>query len=544
MDEALRLVPRDTAICVVIRDLRTHGENVSRSPFVRWLKESPVLTQFGDPADLQKLQDLEKFLADQFGATPAELLADVLGDVVVLAYQPGPPGQPDQETGVVLVRPRKPEVLLRIIGKVNVLQRLSGEVRAVEERNYRGRTYSTREKSTGGSEFYFLRDGTFAFSGSRQGIERVIDQELTAPPTTELLPPLATALRSLGVADRMVVGWFNPRGFDSELKTKLEAAKGVNESAFLSQFLTVWSATDGIALYAHPGTGLELGCIVSADLNRLPKEIRDLLTPAPGSSQLWSFVPGDAMFAAAGRVNLTRLLRAVSIFLPSEGRDGLKTALDQGLAPLVGRERLPRLLDAIGPDWGIWVSAPEAGTASWLPEWTVAVKLPDDADLRRSTTQIVDFGVHLLRIDYNRKHDDQIDLIEETRDGLNLKVLENHRAFLPGFRPTYAVKDGYLVIGGSPETVRRFKPASVARANQTPVARVAVHPLRDYLRANRGSLVEVAARDGKKPKSVIEQELTQFDSILGAFERVELRPVADGKTLRLVLQIDFVKPLK
>jgi hypothetical protein len=545
VDEALRLVPPSTTIAVVVRDLRTRGETIADSPFVGWLKESPVFAQFGDPKDLQKFQELERFVADQLGATPRELVSDVLGDAIVFAYQPGPPGKPDLETGVILIRPRKPDVMTRVIDKLNALQKLTGEIVSVQEKSYRDRSFYIREKKTGGHEFYFLRNGTFAFSGSERGIEQVIDQEDTAPATADRPSPLATSLRSLGVADRMMVFWINPRGFDAELKSKQDASKNTSESAFLAQFRNLWSATRGIAVYAHPDTGLALGCVVSIESGRLPQEIRDLVTVDPTPSSLWKAVPENAIFAAAGRISVSGVLRGIATFLPVEGQDGLKSTLEEGLAPLVGRERFPRFMETIGPDWAVWITPSAAGANTWLPEWTVAVKLPPDPDLVRSTLQIVDFGAHLMRIDYNRKHDDQIDLIEDLKNGLSVKVLSNDRGFPPGFRPSYAVVEGHLVFAGNPDQVRRFRPVVSGRSRQKPPSvYLSTASLLQYLDANHEKLVDAAASNGEKSRPTVDRELRQFEQFLGAFRTVEIHHSANDHTFRIDLQIELVKPLK
>ena len=45
------------------------------------------------------------------------------GDVVVFAYRPGPPGQPEREQGLALLRARDDALLARLIERINEFER-------------------------------------------------------------------------------------------------------------------------------------------------------------------------------------------------------------------------------------------------------------------------------------------------------------------------------------------------------------------------------------------------------------------------------------
>ena len=58
-DELLRLVPDDTAICLVVQGLRERSKAVAESPFAEWAqkKYQPAI---GSAPELQKFQEVEK----------------------------------------------------------------------------------------------------------------------------------------------------------------------------------------------------------------------------------------------------------------------------------------------------------------------------------------------------------------------------------------------------------------------------------------------------------------------------------------------------
>jgi hypothetical protein len=542
--EVLRLVPPETRICLVVRDLRTHLRAIEGSPFEKWLEQSPLGKKLTDPAEMAKIEQLETFLKEQFGVGFDQLIDDILGDVVVFAYQPGPPDKPDEELGVAFVNARKPDLLAALVEKLNDFQKKTGEIKSVRPMTHQGQPYFEREKSTGDREYYFVRGGILAFSAQERAIRQVIEQD-AAPPGQP--GRVAAEIAALGLADGCVVCWFDPRGFDAELAVNAEATEDDSERAFLTQFTRVWAAIDGFALYAHPGRGLELGVVTRFDREKLPKEIRELALPTGGGSALWAAVPDDAILAVGGRLDVPRLLAGVEAFLPPEGKAGLKKAVEEGLAPVVGRDKLPAVLAGLGPDWAVWVTAPGETSSAFLPEWTAALKLSGDkggVDVGRTVLQAVDFAAQMARFAYNREHVDQIELTEESRDGVTVKVLSNEKGFPAGLRPSYGLKAGYLVVASSPDGVRRFNPPTGPAAGaKAPMVRFSARHLRGYLEAHRGAIVKAATRWSGRPAKEIEHDLAELSAVLEAFDKVELRHTAGDGKVRLSLHVEFVAPL-
>jgi hypothetical protein len=530
VEDLLQLVSPDAAMTVVIRDLKTHARAVAGSPFVKWLDESPLGRQFADPKDRQKLQEVEKYLTAQLGLTTDQLLDDIFGDAIAFAYQPGPGGKPEGEAGVFLVRARNPELLAKFVDGFNRTQQESGELKAVAERTHRDRVYRVREKPDGGREFFYVNARTLAFSEHEPAIRAVIDRELSADRSASAV---AAGIARLGLADRLAVCWFAPRLFDAELAAKAESAPSANEKAFLTEFRKVWAATDGVALYAHPDRGLEVGVAVSTDPAKLPAATRDVLFPPTGEGGLGGGAPADAMIAAGGRVHVPKLVAAVESYLPANGRAGFRAAIADGLGPLVGKDKLDAVLAGIGPQWAAWAAPPATG--SWVPRWAVTVGLADAA--RRPVAQAMESVAHLIRLDYNRKHADQIELVDTP-----VKHLTNPAAFPDGFRPAYSVTSAGLVIASAPEAVPPT--GSAPPATDPPVIRVNAARLGAFLADHTPQVTAALVRWTGRPRAEIAAELFAFGVGLAAFERIELRHTADDGNVRVWLTVEFVKPLK
>ena len=103
-DELLRFVPDDVGFCVVMQDLRVHAAELAASPFIEQLRASPAGAALRASKEIKQLDKVDKYLQKSLGVGWNQLRDDVLGDAVVFAYRPGPPGKPEQEEGLVLLR--------------------------------------------------------------------------------------------------------------------------------------------------------------------------------------------------------------------------------------------------------------------------------------------------------------------------------------------------------------------------------------------------------------------------------------------------------
>lgn len=541
IDAVLHLVPSDTTICLIMRDAGQHLKTIGESPMAEWFLKSTVGKQLADPNELDKLKVAEQFLTTQLGVTSEQVRDAILGDAIVLAYQPGPAGKPDSETGVIFIKPRSMDVLQQLIDGVNKLQLQGNEIRPVKELSHRGQRYFVREKVAGTREFYRVHDGIFAFSSREQAIHGIIEQSLI--PLTDKPSGIAARLLELDVSKKMAVCLFNPRGFDAELVAKTDGSKDANEKAFLTQFRKVWVATTSFAISIHPTQELEVGLAASFNRDVLPKELHPFLFPADGISKLWNAVPNAALFAVGGRVNANRVRDALATFLPDGGKEGLAHALDQGVGPAVGRDKLGLVLNGLGPDWVFWLEPP--AKSNWAPAWTFAIQLSSgdkSADLNRAVLQGLDFLGQFVRFTYNRTHTDQIDATETVKNDLVVKSLANPVAFPSGFTPSYAVKDHHLLIASSEDRIRNFTPPTATKSDP-PLIRIAAQNIQAYLKQHKPDFAKVLATASNRPQKDVDRELGDIIALLELFDRVELKQSRTKNRVELTLQFQFVKPL-
>ena len=536
-DEALRLAPSDFALVVVVQNLRDHLAAINDSPFASWLPTTPLGKQFLGSADLKNFTAATNPLFAMLGITPTDIVHDVVGDAIVFAYTPAAP----DERSVILMRPRKPEVLQRLLDRINTGQTSSKELKALVERRHAGATYSERQKSDGSSEFYCFCGGAFAFSKSEDEIKSVIDRDKaarTAPPA------LVARMTKLGVADAAVAVMVNPRPLDAELATKVKNAKPADRP-FLSKFAEVWAGTEVAALYLSIGTGAELGVSFQFHSEKLPAGTRVWLVGDRAPSAVWAAIPDDALFAAAGRVKATDILALIAAIAPADEKKGPRETIEQTLGPIVGRDKLPLVLDAIGPDWGVWMTAPARESKTTVPVITASVKVQNGQDTTRALLQTLEYGFQTGRIAYNASHKDQLELRDETDGDTVIKFLAGE-ALPAGFRPCFALKSGYLIVSSSPAAIKAFKaPTAEPKAGgDVPLARFNAIAAREYLAARGPALASVLSATGAGEEKALVDQFGSLAMLLEPVEKLELIARGSPSGLKIALRLKTTKPLK
>lgn len=539
-DEALRLAPTDFALTVVVQNLRDTTTALGASPFAGWFPTTNLGKRLLAGDGLKALTDGAMPVFNLLETTPTDLLHDVLGDAVVFAYTPGAAGT--AERSVILVRPRKPDALAKLVARLNDLQTKGGELKGVSERKHAGGAYFARERpGGGGANFYCFSGPVFALSESEAEIKAVLDR--AAPGANDAPPELVRRMQKLGVAEAVAAVLIHPRAFDAELAAKLKAARP-EERALLDRLAPVWAAADSAAVYLTLDTGLEVGVAAQFAPDKLPAAARGWLTGPRVPSTIWQAVPDDALVAFAGRAGAHELLDAFAALSAATGKPGFREDFERALGPVVGRDKLPKVLAALGPDFGAWVQPPAKGTA--VPVLVAAVRLRAGAtDEAKALAQALEYGFQAARIAYNATHTDQLALDEE-RDGDTVIKLMSGGPLPAGARPCFAVKSGHLLLASSPDAIRAFRaPAAEPKpADAVPLARFGAAATRAYLAEHAGALAQFLAATGAGPERELREQLRQLADVLEPFEKVELLLRGDAGGVRLGLRATAAKPLR
>ena len=543
-DELLRFVPEDVGFCFVMQDLRAHAADLADSPFVEQIRQSPIGVALRGSQELKQLDRVDKTLRQQLGVGWDRLRDDVFGDAIVFAYRPGPPGKPDQEQGLILVRARTAEALARLVENLNKAQKKDGALTELEERSYKGATYFRRVEP-GRTNYYYIRDAVLLFTGQEDVLRRALDVDRQAAADSE--PPLARRLREVGAGRAALALWLNPRAFDAGLEDKAARAEGAN-AVLQKKVLDWWKAADGLAAWVTLDTEFHLSVAGQVRIEKLPASVRRLLTAASRPSDMWRYFPDDALLACGGRLDAAALVEALQDLQPGN---------DAGAAAnsAFGKDFVKDVLSRLGPDWGLCVTAPPAdgtggATPSLLPQVFLAVRAaPGDetAPVDQALLSAVHTAALLGVLGYNHGHPAAPLRLKSAEFGTQeIHYITGGDVLPPGVQPAYGLTNGWMAFGSSPDVIRRFAEASPKPAPADggfPLLRVSLKGWRAYLKDRRQPLATLLA---EKNGLTVEETRKRLDDLIGALEFVDRLEVDcrtnPGQTV-VTLTIQTAQPL-
>jgi hypothetical protein len=504
-EDLLKLVPDDFGLCLLVSDLRGHADRWRQSGWAASFWQSPLGRTILDSPEAKQLGDAEAELKKHLGVDWPTLRDEVLGDAVLFAYRPGPPEQPDQEEGMVIVRAARAKLLAQLVERFDELQKASGELKAVQPEKHLGATYY-RRLHVKNTHYYYLRGSLLVVTGSEALLRRVIERDLGE--ATEV-SPWPTRFRRAGSEPALATLAVNPRAFDRFIRP----APGDPVQGFAA----FWRALDGGFLTLTAREGIELRLSLQGRTTEMPAWAQSLFAP-PVPSALWQRFPEPAILTLASRTDFAALGQAFLESLPPAERDKLKEGLHKGLGWLTRLDVFRDVLPNVGPDWGFCVLAPDAGSP--LPQVIVALAVKPGSGAERVDEALFK-GVQLLAglavADFNSKNPATPIRAESVQQGkVAVKFLRQDKLFPQGFRPASAVKDGFLLLASAPEAIARFSRHEVPTFSaEAPLMRVSPPELARLLRLRR----EQVLLNLRQQQNLSDQEAEQMlDQLLGLLE--------------------------
>lgn len=484
-DHLLRLVPADTGVCLVVSDLRDHCRKTENARWFKTLMDSPLGAALAKAPELNKLLRLEEDLKKHFDVDAARLRDEILGDAVVFAYTPAPAQRPDDEEGLLLLWARDPVLLARLVERLNKAQQAAGEVTKLAAVKHAGKTYVRRveRKKT---HYYFLDGNLLAVAGREKRIRDVIDAQGKEPAS-----PLPRSLGRAGADRALAALWLNPRAFDDDLRGKSVGADP--QSQVIKVFLKYWQALDGIVLSASLGAEPEIRLSVQARPADVPESIRALFSKDNEASELWQRFPSQSMLRIAGRIDVSAAVDIIRELTPNPARESMGTMLRKTLAATLGLDPVKHVLPRLGPDWGLCIVAAEEPAA--FPHVIVALAVqpgPKPVSAGAALFKSAQFFCRWAVLQYNLANKEPIEVKTVQHDASEVLFLES-RLFPTGFRPSLALKDGYLLLGSSPDAIARFQPGRKATATATagavPLLHLSMTELSTWLHGRRDKVI-------------------------------------------------------
>ena len=511
-EDILRLVPPDTGVCLVVNDLRGHWPKVRDAAWIKNLRESSLGKVLAADPQMARLRQVDSDLKKHLDVDVAQLRDDILGDLMVFAYKPAPPGQSDDEQGLVLLWARKPDLLAQIVKRLNQAQ-LNKELKKVVAVDYLGSKYFRRVERTQ-THFYFLDGSLFAYTGQEAIIRQVIERHKKKDGDSQLGKRLDRA----GAGSALASLWVNPRAFDADLKYKAKDAKDAQEALVLKTFLRYWQALDGIILSVSLGDNTAIRFTLQARVPELPKAIKPLFTESSTTSELWSRFPQKAIFRMVNRVNTAELVDALAELTPPAAKQVIAQNVQVVVRAFLQLDLVKDVLPNIGPDWGVCIAAGPAKNDFPHVLAALAVRAGSgevavDQALITGIRQLAELGI----LTYNLKYPDPIRLKKLKQGGVEIRYLVNDKVFPTGLQPAFALKDGYLLLASSPEAIEQFQktPPPAFPRGETPLMDLSLRELAQFLKVHRQKVIGYLCSQSQINEETAGQLL---DGLLTAFD--------------------------
>jgi hypothetical protein len=518
-DDLLRLVPDDVGFCLVVTDVRGQAKQFRELDWVKAFEKSPLTQKMAQAPEARKLIRLKEQLEKRLKVPLARLRDDIFGDAVIFAYKPGPPGQPDQDQGLLLLWARDPRLLAKVIDVLNA------DLKERQERLHHKVKYFRRLEARGTSNYYYLNGSTLVFSFQESMLQQVIDRSLNEKIRTADSRVLAQ-LRRLGFDKALAVLWFNPRAFDLHVKKSIEATKGL-EAVIGQALLRYWQALEGAGLALVVSKNIELKLAVRARTDKLPAAIRRFFDEPTRPSKLWNRFPSNALFAFAGQIDATALAQFLGEFIPAKTRKSFLADLNRSLDAGFGLQ-IKDILPQIGPDIGLCVTSPR-DKETLFPYLTMALRVhpgPKKPHVDQALFNGLNSLALLAVLSYNSStKTDSLRLKSVMQEQIEVKYLENDKLFPAGFKPAFALKEGYLLLTTSPEAVREFKKTNGVSASSSAGAlllRISLKEWKQFLGNRRKALIDYASARDKIAREKASQQMDAFLWALGLFDHLEL----------------------
>jgi hypothetical protein len=515
-DELLALVPADVGFCVLVRDLRGHIRQWDRLPWVEALRQLPVVQTIIDSPEAKQLIAFEAELKRQLGVDWRTLRDDIFGDAVVIAYRPGPAGQPEAEEGMIALRAASPKRLAELVERYNAVQKDAGELKALDPLEHHGVTYY-RRAHVRKTDYYYLHGSLLIVAGSEAMLRQAIDREHDPDKTG----PWPARFRRAGAERALATIGINPQALDPFPRPP----RGEKPQGFAG----FWHALDGAFITLVADTKLELRLALQGRAADMPPWAEPLFTETPPPSVLWQRFPEPSILTVAGRTDFAGLVKGVLDTLPPAERAKLAEGLQGGLKLITRLDLMRDVLPSLGPDWGLCILP--AADGSKLPQviTALAAKHGNGGETAEPVDEALFKGVQLLAglavLDHNRKNPEAPINIESIQQGAtSVKFLSQPRLFPAGFRPAWALKDGFLVFATSPEAIARFGPRAGAAASksETPLLHLSPPELAQLLRLRRSQVVQDIRHKHQLSADDAERRLDQLLALLDLFDAVSL----------------------
>lgn len=523
-------VPKDAGACLSLEEAAPHVDAFVAGPLYGRLNAFPPLAQWRRD-NVPQLKKIAAEVSRQLDVSVPDAWRQIFGRQMLLAIWPPENAQQKQGPALLLVEAEDPQLLARLVRGIQAAQQRSGEVLESHDFDYRGVKVQSRLVRRGeGNERIFLAtlDRIGILANQERLMEQTVDLQLAGDASAGKLSRLPAYQEAMEQVEATAPAKFflNPRIWDAALARAVEA--GDKPDAPGRQLVIQAWRSLRYAVFAfslHPQARAE-GYLAMEPAGE-NAALAEVLGALGGPAALLEHLPADALAAAAGTADITRLVRWINSYSPQAGRR-------RGL-PEIAWSLVDGTFQGLGPGYGAFLTRPSEGSefplaaaAAAQIQQRVAARQANALSPAEALRSLLQAAIALAP---PREGEAPPNLKSEKLGETEILTLSGLPATPPGVAPSFAFADRTMFVGLSPQIVRTAAAlgpaASLADAPRlrellgprltrpSQVGYVNLQALREWLAVQRDSIAALLAGKEEGKLEETRHGLEQLHALLG-----------------------------
>ncbi|HEY5315157.1 MAG TPA: hypothetical protein VIK18_21675 [Pirellulales bacterium] len=360
-DDALaRLVPDTAGLCIEAHDLAGALARLRSGELAKRIEQHPAMGA-GLARGLAKLSAVRGLLEAQLGISDADA-GVLLGGELLIAVWPGTTAGADGN-GLLVLRCADEKLLKRVADAIVARQREAGRLGSPVIIKHDGRTVEAHTIKTNRADAraFLTTVGRLAIvTTDSRTLVHVVGAAVGFPHDRLLddLPAYQTAIGRLN-PDAPLRLFLNPRRWDEPMHALERPAAG-RKALVHDAIGGLWQATDYVSASLKAADSLQLEIFFGCQQSRLSEPLRTVFSSLAGPSQLAASLPPNCLAAAAGRLDVGRMLTGL-LDSQSLGKYELEPPVRLQQAAALA------LAGCLGPECGLIILAPSDTAAAGQP---------------------------------------------------------------------------------------------------------------------------------------------------------------------------------
>jgi len=445
------LVPDDVGMCIEVRNLAEAVREFRSSAQFQRLNEFPPWRRWHEKESRQ-LAEITGQVATLMGLQWSDLWGNVLGHQSLVAIwppKPGSEGEANQPPAVILIRAKDAGTLRKVADAFRAAQSLFESV-SWRRATYQGIDYQLGSRSSESKRpalrlavidsLAVLSEHEAAFHGVLELARRQDAREVSGPSAQRRgslaeLPSYKTAAAQMPTG-AVLTCFVHPRSWQALMRADVESAAPA-QRAEKQLVLDTWSALESFWASLELSPRLAVRAVVRYDGKALPAPVAEFVACFAGPSQFPAKTPGDALVAAAMRVDVDRLITWARKYGDANKRQEAEA------------EVVAELLRLLGPDVGAYVRVDRgADSQNWL-QWAAAVAVRPQMPRDLEVQQMVRAAIPSLLAGVAKLFTESASSrLAGLLTGEGLKLVDDSLRISRSAIPTISLSDGQLWAAG------------------------------------------------------------------------------------------------